>query len=87
MGEFKEGAVRVDAVLRPRRVTLNALQPLSRVERVALVVRTRRIGDFLAHPVGLLVVAHFSGGGGVLEQTALPAENERMVVAQPRARC
>ena len=39
MGEFKESAVRVDAILRAWRMTLDTLDALPGVERVALGVR------------------------------------------------
>ena len=86
MGEFKESAVRVDAILRTWRMTLDTLDALPGVERVALSVRIKGNGHLLAHPVGFLVVAHLSSGGGVLKQTALPAEDKRMIVTQSRTR-
>ena len=86
MGEFKESAVRVDAILRAWRMTLDTLDALPGVERVALSMRIKGNGHLLAHPVGFLVVTHLSSCGGVLKQTALPAEDKRMIVTQSRTR-
>ena len=86
MGEFKESAVRVDAILSAWCMTLDTLDALPGVECVALGVRIQGNDHLLAHPVGFLVVAHFSSSGGVLEQTVLPAEDKRMIVTQSRTR-
>ena len=87
MGEFKENAIWIDAVLCSGSMTLNALEALSRVERFALRMKIEPNGDFLAHPIGSLVVVHFSRGSGILKKTRLPAKDQRMIIAQSCARC